>query len=90
MAIDSVAKRASAILPGMPRPILPIPDGTIAQGDRQAAAWLYSGILAAEPEVPDTVDLAALWDVDTFSADWNTETYAALWDVDTFSADWSD
>ncbi len=47
MAIDSEAKRKSSthfVSPFFPQ-LIP-PDGTIAQGDRQAAAWCYSGILA--------------------------------------------
>ncbi|KKK74513.1 hypothetical protein LCGC14_2883010 [marine sediment metagenome] len=52
MSIDSEAKRKSSthfISPFFPQ-LIP-PDGTIAQGDRQAAAWCYSGILAATPSV---------------------------------------
>lgn len=47
MAIDTAAKRGSAINPGSPwRSHLPFPDGTIGQGDRQAVAFWYTGILA--------------------------------------------
>jgi hypothetical protein len=47
MAIDTAAKRASAINPGSPwRAHVPFPDGAIGQGDRQAVAFWYSGILA--------------------------------------------
>lgn len=47
MAIDSAAKRASAMFPGLPwlRP-LPPPDGAIGQADRQAVSGWYGGILA--------------------------------------------
>ena len=58
MAIDTAAKRGSAINPGCPwRSHLPIPDGTIGQGDRQAVAFWYSGILAgtATTTTPDIV-----------------------------------
>jgi len=41
MAIDTAAKRASAI--GL---LPPLPDGTIDQGDRQQASGLYRGITA--------------------------------------------
>lgn len=47
MSIDSEAKRKSSthfVSPFFPQ-LIP-PDGTIGQGDRQAAAWCYSGILA--------------------------------------------
>lgn len=47
MAIDTRAKRGSAICVSMPwRPFLPLPDGVIDQGDRQAVPFMYSGILA--------------------------------------------
>lgn len=47
MAIDSFAKRASAthFLVNSFTPVV-VPDGTIGQGDRQASALTYSGILA--------------------------------------------
>ena len=47
MALDTLAKRASAI--GTYVPFLwnyPIPDGAVEQGDRQEIAYLYSGILS--------------------------------------------
>lgn len=43
MAIDTRAKRVSSLGDWQP---LPFPDGAIDQGDRQATAWVYSGILA--------------------------------------------
>jgi hypothetical protein len=58
MAIDTAAKRASAINPGSPwRAHVPFPDGAIGQGDRQATAFWYSGILAgaAVAAIPDVV-----------------------------------
>jgi len=39
MAIDTKAKRASALLEGFV-----VPDGTISAADRSAARWHYSGI----------------------------------------------
>ncbi len=54
MAVDTAAKRASAINVASPwRMVLPPPDGTISAGDRQAVALLYSGILAGALGVPD-------------------------------------
>lgn len=48
MAIDTRAKRASVMGMGSPIPVmLPFPDGTIDQGDRQHFLELYSGILVA-------------------------------------------
>ncbi|HEV8655645.1 MAG TPA: hypothetical protein VGR85_09060 [Candidatus Limnocylindria bacterium] len=47
MAIDTRNKRSSAVFVTMPwRAQLPAPDGAIGQGDRQAVAFMYSGILA--------------------------------------------
>ena len=47
MAADTAVKRYSAINIASPwRGILPIPDGAIAQGDRQVVFHQYSGILA--------------------------------------------
>lgn len=49
MAIDTAAKRKSAVHASSPwRNTVPFPDGVINQGDRQALAYLYSGILAGE------------------------------------------
>jgi len=48
MAVDSKADRASAtalLVPSMAPYIMP--DGSIAQADKQAAAWCYGGVLAA-------------------------------------------
>lgn len=44
MAIDTLAKRASVL--NIASLQLPIPDGTISQGDRQSVLRFYSGILA--------------------------------------------
>lgn len=52
MAIDTANKRSGAIHVRLPfRRNLPFPDGTIDQADRQQAARMYPGILAAEPAV---------------------------------------
>jgi len=50
MAIDTVAKRASA-LSFMVGVLLPVPDGTVAQADRQTLRLLYGGILATSGTV---------------------------------------
>ena len=50
MAIDTVAKRASALRYSS-RGLLVPPDGTISQGDRQTLLRKYSGILATTPVV---------------------------------------
>lgn len=49
MAIDTLAKRNSVI--SVNSIILPIPDGTIAQADRQTLLRVYGGILAAAAAV---------------------------------------
>ncbi len=52
MALDSLAKRYSAVNLGSPwRGILPVPDGTIGQGDRQTVFFLCSSILAVAREI---------------------------------------
>lgn len=59
--IDTPAKRASLIGYGLPfRLALPIPDGTIGQGDRQHLVGLYSGILAAAPIIV-TAPFSIVW-----------------------------
>lgn len=66
MAVDTAAKRSSAINPACPwRGRLPLPDATIAQGDRQAVALLYSGILAAGPAAMATTPGGAFTRSDT-------------------------
>lgn len=53
MALDSALKRGSAINVASPwRGILPAPDGTVGQPDRQVVALHYSGIAAALPPEP--------------------------------------
>jgi len=47
MAIDTAAKRVSATSVMAPGRILPFPDATIGQADRQTVAYSYGGILAA-------------------------------------------
>ena len=44
MAIDTLAKRNSVLM--INSELLPIPDGTIGQGDRQSLLKNYSGILS--------------------------------------------
>ena len=46
MAIDTPAKRASVL--AINTRILPPPDGTVAQADRQSLVEHYGGILAGE------------------------------------------
>lgn len=51
MAVDSIAKRASALYFVCHRKGRLIPDGTIASPDFQDVAGFYVGIAAAEPAV---------------------------------------
>lgn len=57
--LDTRSKRASSvgILVGFFVLALPLPDGAIAQADRQHIAWSYSGIAASAPAVavPDAL-----------------------------------
>lgn len=50
MSIDTATERLSALGFGQVWFGLVFPDGLISRGDRQALAFLYSGIEAAEPE----------------------------------------
>ena len=45
MAVDTRAKRASALRMGFVFPV----DGAVSAADRLAAAWMYSGIAAILP-----------------------------------------
>lgn len=48
MALDTAAKRLAAISIGSPwRPVVPVPDGTIGQGDRQTLLRLAASVLAS-------------------------------------------
>jgi len=55
MAIDTAVKRQSAIFarrcPWMRRFTVPLPSGSVVQGDRQQLAGVYRGIEAAETGV---------------------------------------
>lgn len=47
MALDTAAKRHSALSWGQPWRTPPRPSGTVDQAERQAAAFCYGGILAS-------------------------------------------
>lgn len=74
MALDTADKRSSAIGVGLPwRPMLPLPDGALDQGDRQHAGYAYRGILAEAPPSVDEVDYACLEDEFTLFSDVTSE-----------------
>lgn len=56
MAVDTAAKRQSALTFGLPFMRGLIPDGTLDQGDRQNAAFGYSAILAGEPVIIEALE----------------------------------
>ena len=64
MPVDTAAKRASAtefIVPSYAIGIFP--DGSITADDRQAASWLYGGILATAPVViPKKLRSGSSWE----------------------------
>ncbi len=76
--MDTAAKRASAICPGLPfGRVLPIPSGTVDQGARQHVALCYAGILAGEAVEAETwtdiTPASDIWtDVTPTSTSWNT------------------
>ena len=51
MALDTVQKRMSAIMPGLPfrGPLVDATESGFSKGNRQAADYHYSGIEAASP-----------------------------------------
>jgi len=55
MAIDTAAKRQAAAFNLIPINSITLPDGTVDQGDRQWAAWIYGGILAGAVAAPAPV-----------------------------------
>lgn len=57
MAIDSLAKRYSALIVGVPYFRLIIPDGSISKADRQTIDLCYGGIAAAAAAVTPTLTL---------------------------------
>lgn len=62
MAIDTAAKRASAIGVGQCWDCFIIPDGSVDQGDRQTLSGLYGGILATTVgEFVRTIQLTGLY-----------------------------
>lgn len=50
-AIDSAAKRASAVALSTPSTVLVVPDGTISAADRQTITGLYGGIAAGAVDI---------------------------------------
>ena len=58
MALDTRDKRSSAIGLTLPwRGMLPLPDATFNQADRQHIVWLYRGILASSVVIDTDPDV---------------------------------
>lgn len=73
--MNTAAKRASAINVGSPwRGVLAYPDGTVDQGDRQAAAFMYSGVLSGSSEYPRTCFTLNFLTKTTYGLDFLTKT----------------
>ena len=54
--LDTREKRASGVHVSLPwRGLLPLPDGTVSQADRQQSATYYAGVLAVEAEVANYI-----------------------------------
>jgi len=62
MAVDTLAKRASALGFAFVATVLIVPDAVIAQADRQTAADNYGGIAASAPviSIPCNIDQSGL------------------------------
>lgn len=56
MAVDTAAKRASALKYGQVWGFGVVPSGTVDQQERQSALWAYSGILASSATVETDTD----------------------------------
>lgn len=57
MAIDTALKRLSVQNYAAPGVALPIPSGSIGQGERQTVAWIYAGIFNANPSFTGEIDV---------------------------------
>ncbi len=57
MAIDSREKRASALVMGRCCVIGMVPASPFIQGQRQMCVRIYSGILAAGPQIVDEIEI---------------------------------
>ncbi len=69
MAIDTAAKRYSALNPGNPwRGVFPLPDGTIGAQDRANIVWLYNGISFAGAPSDTTPDAFSFQDLQNVPA----------------------
>jgi hypothetical protein len=69
MPVDTREKRAGAVYVGLPwRGQLPLPDGAIAQADRQQVAYMYPGILAtASTALYEAIDITVPFENRTFA-----------------------
>ena len=63
MALDTRSKRLSVIMLGLPfRPHLPIPDGTLDQGDRQhLLSWGSAQLFLPPPAPSEAVVTGQVW-----------------------------
>lgn len=59
--LDTGSNRSSAINVASPwRGLLPFPDGTVGQADRQHASSMYAGILAESPVVSTLLPMTSM------------------------------
>jgi hypothetical protein len=76
--------RSSAVNLGLPfRAQLPIPDGTVGQGDRQQFEYGYAGILwGAASVVTDSVHtVLGSWEVPARTGSWEVPARTGSWEV---------
>ena len=75
MAVDSRNKRASVLGFGLAALlVMPAPDGTIDQADRQHVAYSYPGITAGTPIAPDVIIIAIPAEAQTIAIDADAQT----------------
>lgn len=69
MAVDTRDKRFSMLGLGMPpRLVLPNPNGSIDQGDRQQFAYSYRGIAFGAPSLAVILAIATYAELNTYTA----------------------
>jgi hypothetical protein len=81
MAVDTASKRYAMMGLGAPhRFVAPVPDGTIAQADRQQFLYGYPGILWDEPDADDPRTVTGTWEVPAWAGTWEVPSRTGAWE----------
>lgn len=87
--MDTRNKRASAIgVAFVAALILPAPDATVGQPDRQHAAYSYAGIQAITGETSPSVPTARQWRVPLRGSTWHAPERMTDWRIPKRSTEW--